>query len=186
MRVIDTLCEEHRTLDALLSLIDREAAAFDAGGQPDYGRVADLVRYLVTFPERGHHAREDAVMRRLARRAPALRQTLDDLAVEHQHLSGLLRRFNAAVDILRRDTSRPCDWFPDLVREIVPLYRRHMWLEEEVLFPAAARQMTPADWLAVSTELAFASAANDDAEPEDSRRDAALQAFLVMKTDLCQ
>ena len=56
---------EHDDFRRLLALLQREVAAFQSGEHPNYELMHEIVEYLVHFPDRLHHPREDAAFRAL-------------------------------------------------------------------------------------------------------------------------
>lgn len=149
---IATLQREHRTLAALLGLIEAEVETFEQGGQPDYEVVQAILRYLLTYPDLVHHPKEDAVLRRLKARAPDAAEAVGDLEAEHARVAAMIRRFNAAVSNVLADATLPRAWFAGLARDFIAFEHRHMQMEEVVFFPAALRHLTSDDWLQVEQE----------------------------------
>lgn len=176
--VIEQLRREHRTLAAVLRLVEVEIRAFEQGRRPDYELVQAILRYLLTYPDLVHHPKEDAVLRRLKSVAPDAAEAVGDLEVEHARLAGLIRRFNAAVSNVLADATLPRDWFADLGHDFVAFERRHMQMEEVVFFPAAEQHLTADDWYQVELEE---PAAHDPLAPCVDRLDDAdmLRACLL-------
>lgn len=136
---IDTLIHEHYSLDALLSLLEREVTAFECGGEPDYDLVADICEYLLDGPGRCHHAHEADLLGRLAAAEPATADVVAALIDQHRKLTTLIRCFDQALADIRHAPEVPRPWFPGIASSIIALCRRHMQLEESLLFPAAWR-----------------------------------------------
>lgn len=149
----ETLREEHRGLERLLAALERQIAVFADGGTPDYDVVRSLVDYLLDYPERCHHPKEDVVYARLLRTHPMRAATVLDLLRDHQDLAYSAQLFARAVDALLGDTDIPRAVVVDSARSFVKAERDHMRREEELIFPFADRLLTEADWQWIETEI---------------------------------
>lgn len=152
--VIEQLSCEHRTIAALLDLMEGEIAVFETGERPDYELVQDILRYLLTYPDLVHHPKEDAVLQQLEKVAPEAAAEVGDLAAKHHRLSRMLRMFNAALSNVLADEHLPRAWFAELARDFVDAQREHIRMEETVFFPAARRHLDDIDWAAVAMAVA--------------------------------
>lgn len=148
--VIDQLSEEHRTIAALLDLIEREVGAFERGERPDYDLVQDILRYLMTYPDLVHHPKEDAVLRQLEKAAPEAAAEVGDLHALHRELAQHLREFHGALHSVLRDQTLPRDWFAERARAFVEAQREHIRMEQSRFFPAARAHLDSIDWAAVA------------------------------------
>jgi hemerythrin-like domain-containing protein len=75
---------EHVNFARLLDLLEAQVAEFHDEGTPDYATMHDIVSYLREYPDRVHHAREDAAFGCMARRDPQLRPVINRLLQEHR------------------------------------------------------------------------------------------------------
>lgn len=79
-----------------------------------------------------------------------------ELELEHRTAEALHGEFDALVLLIARDGSadaRQIDHLCELTAHLAALYRPHIRIENEIVFPAAARILTPADLQALGVEM---------------------------------
>ena len=148
--VIARLRRDHQNVAQLLDLLAREVRRFEAGEQPYYDLINDILEYIINYPDLFHHPLEDAVLAQLKARAPATIADIGDLYDEHKKLGRLTRRFAAAVRNVTQDETLPRDWFVNVATDYLSFQRNHMQMEEVVFFPAALKALTVEDWQKIS------------------------------------
>jgi hemerythrin-like domain-containing protein len=156
--IIERLCREHRNVERLLVVLERELDVFDRGGRPDYEVVRAIIGYFELYPEVYHHPQEDLVLAKLRIRDPAAAAKVGDLALEHKKGGERLRRVAQAVDGVLADCEIPRQDVDNVVRDFIEHERRHMMMEDRDFFPAAVRALEPQDW----TEIASALTIHED------------------------
>lgn len=151
--IIDLLRREHRNIDLLLTVLERELALFERGRRPDYEVIRAIISYFEVYPEVYHHPQEDLIFSKLRFRDPDAATSIGDLAREHADGAERLHRFAQAIDsvlagheILRQDVG-------DIVRDFIVRERYHMMVEERDFFPAALKALLPQDWEEVGSAL---------------------------------
>jgi hemerythrin-like domain-containing protein len=82
--IIELLSQEHRNIERLLAVLERELEIFDRGGRPDYEVIRAVISYFEVYPEVYHHPQEDLIFAKLNIRDPAAAAKVGDLAREHQ------------------------------------------------------------------------------------------------------
>src|SRR5215472_10604385 len=105
--IIERLCQEHRNVEMLLSVLERELEIFDRGCRPDYEVIRAIVSYFELYPEVYHHPQEDLVFAKLKIRDSAAAAKVGNLALEHQRGAERLRRVAQAVDNVLADREIP-------------------------------------------------------------------------------
>ena len=58
--VIEILRQEHRNIEKLLRVLERELSVFDRGERPDYEVVLAVIDYFKDYPESCHHPKEES------------------------------------------------------------------------------------------------------------------------------
>src|ERR1700675_82839 len=96
--IIERLSQEHRNIEKLLAILERELEVFDRGDRPDYEVIRAVISYFELYPEVYHHPQEAVVFAKLKIRDPAAAAKVGDLAREHQRGAERLRRVAHAVD----------------------------------------------------------------------------------------
>jgi len=79
---IEVLRQEHRNIESLLRVLERELSVFDRGERPDYEVVLAVIDYFKGYPDSCHHPREDMIVEKLKVRDPVAAATIGDLEAE--------------------------------------------------------------------------------------------------------
>ena len=156
--VIERLRQEHRNIEMLLTILERELGIFDRGGRPDYEVIRAVISYFELYPAVYHHPQEEVVFDKLKTRDPAAAARIGNLALEHQKGAESLRRFAHAVDNVLADREIPRENVDHVVRDFIEQERHHMMMEDRDFFPAALKALQPQDW----TEIASAMGSHED------------------------
>jgi hemerythrin-like domain-containing protein len=156
--IIERLSREHRNIEMLLAVLERELEIFDRGGRPDYEVIRAIISYFELYPEVYHHPQEDLVFAKLKLRDPAAAAKVGDLALEHQKGAERLRRVAQAVDSVLADREVLRQTVDHIVRDFIEQQRYHIMMEDRDFFPAALKALKPHDW----TEIASASTNHED------------------------
>ena len=156
--IIERLSQEHRNIEMLLAVLERELEIFDRGDRPDYEVIRAIISYFELYPEVYHHPQEDLVFAKLKIRDPAAAAKVGNLALEHQKGAERLRRVAQAVDSVLADREILRQNVDNIVRDFIEHERRHIMMEDRDFFPAALKALKPQDW----TEIASAVTGHKD------------------------
>jgi len=66
--IIDSLRQEHRNIEKLLLVLERELSVFDRGERPDYQVIHAFIAYFLVYPHSYHHPQEDMIFEKLRTR----------------------------------------------------------------------------------------------------------------------
>jgi hemerythrin-like domain-containing protein len=171
--IIERLSQEHRNIEKLLAVLERELEILDRGDRPDYEVIRAVISYFVVYPEIYHHPQEDLVFAKLRMRDPGAAAKIGDLAGEHRKGAERLRRVAHAVDNVLAEREILRQNVDTIVRDFIEHERRHMMMEDREFFPAALKALEPQDWVEI------ASAATDHQDPLFS--DVAEQQFDALR-----
>jgi hemerythrin-like domain-containing protein len=175
--VIEILRQEHRNIEKLLRVLERELSVFDRGERPDYEVVLAVIgpgggfhirgpaktgktligavaQSFKDYPESCHHPKEDMIFERLKERDAATAATIGNLEAEHQEGARRLRRVAETVEAVLNDQDFLRHTASDTMRDFIHHERQHMAMEERLLFPATLNALRPADWAEIALELA--------------------------------
>lgn len=177
--ILRELRREHRGMVRLLGVLERQIARFEAGAAPDYEIVESLVDYFIDFPDACHHPKEDLVFAKLRLRDPRAVARIGDLHAEHEELAELTLRFADGFDGMLEDPALPGDWFRHSAHQFADFLRRHIRIEEDVLFPAAERALEPFDWTEIDAAFALSGHSFSD-DPAKQRFDALYDEVLIL------
>jgi hemerythrin-like domain-containing protein len=151
--IIQILLEEHRNIDKLLLVLERELQVFDRSEEPDYEILQAVIEYFQDYPENCHHPKEDVVFERLKLRDPAAAERVGDAESEHNVETMRLRRLVEAVEEILAGREFLRQTFHDVVQDFIDHQRKHMDKEERLLFPAAVKSLRPEDWADIDARL---------------------------------
>ena len=176
--IIERLSREHRNIETLLAVLERELEIFDRGDNPDYEVIRAIISYFELYPELYHHPQEELVFAKLKLRDPAAAARVGDLTLEHQKGTQRLRRVAQAIDSVLADREILRQNVDNIVRDFIESERRHIMIEDRDFFPAALKVLEPSDW----TEIA--SASTNHADPLFS--EAAEETFDALRARILQ
>ncbi len=141
---------EHVNFTRLLDLLEKQVAAFHAGGQPDYDLMRDVVYYLRQYADLVHHPQEDVVFGRLLERDPAMRPQIDRLDQEHRVIVSAGEALLKHLDEVVAEALVPRAIVETAAATYLVYYRQHLAVEENEVIPRAAQVLKAEDWAAVA------------------------------------
>jgi hemerythrin-like domain-containing protein len=137
---------EHDNFLQLLDLVEVQLRAYQAGEQPDYELMGDVVYYLRHYSDRYHHRWEDAAFSRLVERDPTMELLVGRLTQEHRAIAEageeLLRYLQEIADDVMIERAK----LEQAVQSFLVYYRHHIAAEENEIMPRSAQVLTPDDW----------------------------------------
>jgi hemerythrin-like domain-containing protein len=149
--VIEILRQEHRNIEKLLLVLERELNVFARGDRPDYEVVHAIIAYFQVYPDAYHHPLEDEVFEKLKARDSAAAAKIGDLAADHRRGAERLRRVAEAVETVLADQELLRQTVNDIIRDFIEQERRHMAMEERNFFPAAIKALQLQDWAEIAS-----------------------------------
>jgi hemerythrin-like domain-containing protein len=181
--IIDLLHKEHRNIEKLLLVLEKELNVFDRGERPNYEVIWAVIAYFQVYPSAYHHPQEDMVLKKLQARDPTVAANIGDLAAEHQSGAERLRRVAQAVESVLMDQEVLRHTVDDIIRDFIVYERGHIAMEERDFFPAAVKALRPRDW----AEIASARL-NDQKDPlfsdtVEERFDAVRRHILLLEQE---
>ena len=145
-RVLEELRTDHDNMAIVLALLEEQCALLEAAGSPDYDLVSDVMDYIVNYPDRCHHPKENLVFERLMAHDPDTRPALEVLLREHDELTRKSKELSEVLDSVAQDIEVPRAHVVGLLRNFVAANRHHMESEEASAFSLAATSLSAADW----------------------------------------
>lgn len=144
---IETLEAEHRVIEKAVAEMsaaaDRIENAEDAGPAP----IEALIEFLRDFADRRHHGKEEELLfPALARLGvPSQGCPLGGLTMEHKKGRAMVGDLAGHVRAWRNGEPGAAGPVAADLRALAAFYTSHIWKEDNLLFPLAARILTPAD-----------------------------------------
>ncbi len=151
--VIAELDRDHANIAKLLELLESEILAIEVGKTPAYSLLQDIMYYMVQYPDRFHHPKEDLIFTQRLKRYPEARADVNDLLEEHISIGLVGQEFDR---ILRTSDADSVDVREQLAAAgfaYIWALREHMLKEEKKLFPLAMEVLTKEDWQLIDEEV---------------------------------
>ena len=154
VEIIEILRQEHRNIEKLLRVMEQELSVFDRGGRPDYEVFGAVIEFFKKYPDSCHHPKEDVIYDKFKLRAPDRAASIADLQAEHREGAVRLRRVAQAIDSVLNDQELLRASVDRIVRDFIDNERKHIALEDEIIFPAIVDTLQPRDWAEIALMLA--------------------------------
>ena len=152
--IMAALRAEHKHIASVMAVFSQQLNAVDSGELVDTHIMYETMDYMVCWPDRFHHPREDLVYGRVAEIDPNAADNVDSLQREHDKMGVSARKLLADIDRWREG-----EITGDLVvkdgRAYIDQMYTHMNKEEKLVFPQIESVLSLADWreLAVDDQL---------------------------------
>ncbi len=155
-RPVETLEAEHRVIQRVVAGIVVLASQLEAGDEVDPGLLDRIVEFLRTFADRCHHAKEEVwFFPALVRRGvPSHGCPIGGLTMEHQKGRQMVNEFEGAIQSWRRQEAASRENLVTTLRALATFYPSHIWKEDYLLFPLAAKFLTLEDQSQLAEEFA--------------------------------
>lgn len=153
---IRVIQDEHDQLAAVIKGMQHFLRAIDKGGKaPDPKVFRAMLLYIIEYPEKVHHPKEDqALFARLRQRTSQLDLVLDALEAEHAQGESQVNALEHALTRYEFEGAAAFQEFFELVEQYAAFYFNHMRMEEGVILPAAVQYLTADDWAMIDAEFA--------------------------------
>lgn len=152
MSVIMMLESEHKNLDKLLQVIEREVIELEQGRECDRKLLNQVVEYWRTYPDQCHHPKEELILRKMTKRhVPGAERLCHLVSKDHDELLELSEHVAHVLDAAQDQGINPADG--TVLQRFVDRNRRHMMLEEQLFFPVAVEQLDADAWDEIEFDL---------------------------------
>jgi hemerythrin-like domain-containing protein len=154
VEIIEILRQEHRNIEKLLRVMEQELSVFDRGERPDYEVLGAVIEFFKKYPDSCHHPKEDIIYEKFKARAPDRAASIADLEVEHREGAVRLRCVAQVIDSVLNDQELLRENVHRIVRDFIDNERKHIALEDDVIFPAIVDTLQPGDWVDIALIMA--------------------------------
>lgn len=148
MKLTETLSSEHRVIEQVVLALEAAADLIDGGGQVRPGFFQDAAGFIAGFADGYHHAKEERVLfEAMARHGmPAESGPIAVMLYEHDEGRRLTAGLRDAAERLAAGDASASGVVADYARAYGELLRQHIFKEDNILFPMAARVIAPSAW----------------------------------------
>lgn len=140
-----TLRAEHRHMATVMQLFSEQLAAIEAGDLVDPHVVYEIMDYMVKWPDRFHHPREDLIYARVAEVDAGAADDVDTLQRDHDATARRGQKVLKDIEAWRLG-ELPGPRLIESARAYIEHQQEHMQLEEKLVFPRIERTLDPRDW----------------------------------------
>ncbi len=146
------LGEEHKRLAKLLNLFEKLLNGFNAGAEPDYDLMDEMLTYMDSYADVVHHPTEDLVFQRVLEKIGPGQEAFEILMRQHTVVSALSRRFRDSLEAILNEEVLLRDEVEIQGREMIAALRDHMRLEDNEAFPLALEILSEEDWAEIAAQ----------------------------------
>jgi hemerythrin-like domain-containing protein len=152
--LMKALRAEHRHMRTVMQLFSEQLLAIEGGELVDTHVVYEIMHYMVTWPDRFHHPREDLIYSRVAEVDPHSADDVDTLQRDHDQTA---KRGRAVLRDIERWRLGEVDGTVVIKsgRDYIDNIYQHMTIEEKRVFPHIEATLSLQDWreLAADDEI---------------------------------
>lgn len=136
---------EHRLIERMVTVLDRQRAKIAGGSPPDNDLLDAAADFMRTYADRCHHGKEEELLfakLRTKQMTPEMVAAMDRLIADHvrsRELVGRTRDLNARS---RSGDKVAGNELGAVLGELVKLYPDHIYREDKEFFPAAMRYLS--------------------------------------------
>jgi hemerythrin-like domain-containing protein len=143
--MIATLRAEHRHIARIMQLFSEQLELVSNGEMVDTQVIYEVMDYMVQWPDRFHHPREDLVYGRVAELDATAADNVDSLQREHDEMAIRGRQVLEAIIGWREGRVAGTE-VVEQGRYYVQRMHEHMRSEEELVFPQIEAILSHDDW----------------------------------------
>lgn len=149
--MLGTLRDEHRHIASVLALLSDHLNAIERGELVSTHVIYETMDYLVSWPDRFHHPREDIIYDYVAERESGMRDERAKLASDHDLMARSGRDLLQLIEDWRAGNADGKALIKD-GRDYVQRAYAHMSLEEQEIFPAIDAALSREDWRTLAAD----------------------------------
>ncbi len=143
------LHEDHRNMALLLNLLEHDIDRLEAGDDPDFELLHDVMQYMTVYADAVHHPREDLVYARMRERGPDIAEGLEGIEEDHENIAVLGGKLRGDIEAIIAGSALTRDEILNDTRQYITRLRNHMEWEEGDLFERAEAMTRDAGDLSV-------------------------------------
>lgn len=147
--VIDNLIAEHRRLERLVRLLERQSMLRGAPAATNGALLVDALYYLTRFPDVNHHALEDRIIGKLLEKQVLPHELGSELSAQHATLALRGHELIQDLESMVHDENMSGELLEFRIRLYAERLRHNMAVEELTIFPIGTRHLGSDDWSSI-------------------------------------
>ena len=136
---------EHRHIASVMELMTGQLDAIERGELVDTHVLYETMHYMVTWPDKFHHPREDLIYGRVAELDASAADNVDSLQREHDGMAKRGQKLLRDIEAWREGSVGGSTVVKN-GRDYIQRTYRHMNSEEKLVFPQIEEVLTTEDW----------------------------------------
>lgn len=138
---------EHRHIEVVIKSLSDAVATLDTRQPLNAPKLRGVVEFLRVYADQRHHQREEGIFFPLLvqRGVPPQGCPIGGLNNEHEKGRALVSALAEGITAYEQKRSGADRSLRQTLQEIVELYRKHLWMEDAMVFPMAEKLVTEAD-----------------------------------------
>jgi hemerythrin-like domain-containing protein len=140
MTPIGILMVEHRLIERMIALIQRELERIEKGKKPELMLIDGAIDFAKTYADACHHGKEESILfDRLAMKnlLPEHKKLMDELVLEHIQSRKIIANLELARESYLKGEGDAVGSILTICRSLVQFYPGHMEKEERDFFNAS-------------------------------------------------
>ena len=144
---IKQMASEHRHIETVIKSLQDTDAALERGQRLNTGQLRNVVEFLRVYADQRHHQREEALFFPILvkRGVPQQGCPIGGLNNDHQKGRMLVTSFEEKIAFYEQQLPGSDQALRQTLEEIVKLYRHHLWMEDDMVFPMAEKLISEDD-----------------------------------------
>ena len=147
MRASEVLKSEHRGIERMLKVLEREAVRLDAGQPANVGTIEQGIDFLRNFADHCHHTKEETELFPAMRRAgvPVEGGPIGVMLEDHEHGRAYIRGMAESLEAYKKGDEAAAKSLAENIHGYTELLTAHIWKEDNVLFAMADQVLSDSD-----------------------------------------
>ena len=137
MKPIGPLMREHRTIEKIIPLLEKEMKAIEKTGKINAYFILTATDFFRTYADRTHHGKEEDILFKALKTkklAPELQKIMGELVAEHVIARKTVGGLNSSVAAYAKGETGAVNDIIEGLKKLVALYPKHIEKEDKRFF----------------------------------------------------
>ena len=153
-KIMAELHQDHKNLIKVMNVMEQQAESLLEGEDLNLSILLDAANYIQHYPDLIHHPRENQVFEVFVNRSSDAADVVEQLLSEHHELPSATIKFQTMLDgVVNGSLFVSRQELVDDIKQFIEMERKHMNLEEGLLFPIINKTLTEGDWDELNSKM---------------------------------